>query len=164
MLKTTLCLVLFLTFSVNLFTQTTERDVLANAGGTATLPNDFTFSWTLGEAFVATRQNTPTLIVFTEGFQQPEDAAVSTIELPDALGQIIISPNPAGDVLFIALSALPNTPLRAVLLDLNGRSLRETLITDLRTSFSLLGLPAAGYVLSITNGKGWAQAVQVLKR
>lgn len=147
-----------------LFAQTVERDVLANAGGTATLPNNFTVSWTLGEAFVATRQNTPDTILVTEGFQQPETGIIPTLELPDAVGQITIAPNPAGDALYISLSAIPTVALRASLLDLNGRALREAALNDLHTTLDLHGLPASTYVLSLTDGKNWTRALQVVKQ
>lgn len=45
--------------------QTTERDVLANAGNTVTLSSGHTVSWTLGEAFVATHENITSLMQLT---------------------------------------------------------------------------------------------------
>ncbi len=168
MLKTIACLALLLALcAASLSAQTKERDVLANAGGTATISsagNNYTVSWTLGETFVATRQSTSPALIITEGFQQPDSGIVPTIELPNALGQVTIAPNPAGDALHISLSALPTAPLRAALLDLSGRTLREAALTDVRTTLDLRGLPAAGYVLSITDGKGWVKAVQVVKQ
>lgn len=144
--------------------QTAERDVLANAGGTATLPNKYTVSWTLGETFVATRKSTNPAIIVTEGFQQAENGTVPTLELPDAVGQITVAPNPAGDALYLSLSVLPGISLHATLLDLNGRALRQAALMDLQTTLDLRGLPAAVYVLSLTDGKNWVRSVQVVKQ
>jgi len=152
-------------FLASLSAQTVERDVLANAGGTDPLPGGYTVSWTLGEAFVATRTSADLQIIVTEGFQQPDSLGIiPTIDLPDAIGQITISPNPAGNALSIMFSELPSALLRARLIDAGGRTLREATLTDLTTVLDLTGLPAAWYVLSLSDGKGWVRAVQVVKQ
>lgn len=129
--------------STALSAQTAQRTVLANAGTTATLPNNYTVSWTLGEAFVATRTATAAKLIVTEGFQQPESGTVPTIELPDAIGQVTISPNPTGNALTIALLQMPAVALRARLIDASGHTLREADLHDLTTVLHLTGLPAA---------------------
>lgn len=147
--------------------QTIERDVLANAGRTDTLllnpSNIYTVSWTLGESFVATRQSVNPEVIATEGFQQSETGTTPTIELPETFGKIIVSPNPVGDVLQIAFSVLPTAPVRAVLSDLNGQTLRAIEIRDQVSLLDLGGLPTATYILSLTNDKNWARATQVVK-
>lgn len=162
---------IFLTFLLctalgnSLLAQTIERQVLANAGGTATLPDNYTISWTLGESFVAVRAAAiQPVLYFTEGFQQPESSTVPTIELPDDDGQIVVSPNPAGNTLLIALPQRPARTLYARLCDANGHMLRTADLTDLATALDLTGLPAAWYILSITDGKQWLRTVQVVKR
>jgi len=146
--------------------QTAERTVLANAGAAASIAGGHHISWTLGETFVATRTDAgaPPVLVVTEGFQQPNSGTVPTVDLPDAAGQVTVSPNPAGDALNIALSELPAASLRITLFDLNGRILREDALTGLTTTLDLRGLPAALYILTLTDGKGWARAVQVVKQ
>jgi hypothetical protein len=155
-----LALLLYSTLSA----QSTERTVLANAGGSTAIPSGHTVTWTLGESFVATRASaTSPVLLVTEGFQQPTSGTVPTLDLPDAAGQVTVSPNPADDALRIALSEPPAMPLLITLLDLNGRILREEALSDLATTLDLRGLPAALYILRLTDSKGWLRAIQVVK-
>jgi hypothetical protein len=157
--------ILFVAFGNILNAQVTEREVLANAGNTATLSSGYTVSWTLGETFVSTRTSLMDSLIVTEGFHQPEDGIISpTLDLPDAGGKITVSPNPTNGVLDITLSALPATPVNATLSDLGGGTLRKIIITDLVTSLDLQGLPAAVYMLSLTDGKQWVRSVKVVKQ
>jgi len=165
-LKTTIHItILFVALGNILNAQITEREVLANAGNTVTLSSGHTVSWTLGEAFVATRTSLMDSLIVTEGFHQPEDGILTpTLDLPDAGGKITVSPNPTNGVLDITLSALPAAPLNVTLSDLSGRTLQKIIITDLATSLDLQGLPAAVYILSLTNGKQWMRSVKVVKQ
>ena len=89
--------------------------------------------------------------------------AVSTIELPEALGKVTVSPNPVFDALQISFSKLTTSPVRAVLTDLNGRTLHSTEIHNQETVLDMNGLPAAVYILSLTDGKRWTKSVKVVK-
>lgn len=170
-LKNNACLACLLLLSVSgnaIFSQTVERDVLANAGGTALITTDsMTVTWTLGETFVATRNSGQPQIIVTEGFHQPEDTIpiiIPTIELPDTGGKITISPNPTNGMLDITLSTLPGAPLEVMLSDLSGRILRQIRITDLTSTLDLQGLPAAIYILSLSDGKQWVRSMKVVKQ
>ena len=166
MQKTIFCLVLFFRlYATDLSAQSTERDVLANAGGTAVIPG-YIVTWTLGEAFVATRENAMAQIIITEGFQQPDSiATVPTIELPGEGGPTVtVSPNPAGNSLSIMLSENPANPVHLQLTDANGRNLREETLSSQATSLDLRGLPAALYFLSLSDGKDWAKTLKVVKQ
>jgi hypothetical protein len=158
-----LCLLLAGILSPPLTAQTAQRTVLAYAGGTETLPNNYTVCWTLGEAFVATKQSIDTKIIVTEGFQQPECGTVPTVELPDAKGTVSISPNPTGSTLNITLSAMPTASIRAFLSDAGGRTLREVQLMELNTPLDLSNLPTAWYALTLTDGKNWVRTVKIIK-
>ncbi len=161
------CLLLLSVSGNAIFSQTVERDVLANAGGTALITDSMTVTWTLGETFVATRNSGQPQIIVTEGFHQPEDTipiTIPTIELPDTGGKVTISPNPTNGMLDITLSTLPNAPLHVTLSDLSGRILREIRITDLTSTLDLQGLPAAIYILSLSDGKQWVRSMKVVKQ
>jgi len=168
-LKTNARLVCLFLLSISgnaIFSQTVERDVLANAGGTAVItPDNYTVAWTLGETFVATRTSPIVSLIVTEGFHQPEGSPGSpSVELPDAGGKVTISPNPTNGMLDITLSTLPITPLHVTLSDLSGRILREIRVTDLASTLDLQGLPAAIYVLSVTDGTQWVRSMKVVKQ
>jgi len=149
--------------------QSAERDVLANAGGTAIIPG-YTITWTLGEAFVQTRYATDCVVVLTEGFQQSAPAPgflcpTVGVEGPADGSLITVFPNPAESTVPIDLGRMPvATPLQAVLTDVAGRTLRTIALTEQTATLDLSGLPAALYILSLTDGKGWARAVQVVKQ
>ena len=64
----------------------------------------------------------------------------------------------------ITLSALPLSPRHVTLLDLTGRQLRESTLTDLYTELDLQGLPGALYILSLTDGKQWVRSIRVVKQ
>lgn len=159
---TFLCLLLAATIPPSLMAQTAERIVLANAGGSAVV-SGYTVCWTLGEAFVATKQSPDAQIIVTEGFQQPERGTVPTVELPDAKGTVSLSPNPTGGTLNIILSDIPASPIRAFLTDAGGRILRELQLTELNTPLDLSNLPTAWYALTLSDGKNWARTVKVIK-
>lgn len=163
MLKTFPLPALALLLCSALSAQTTERDVLANAGGTADIPG-YTITWTLGETFVATRENADATIILTEGFQQPESGMVPTFDLPGDDQTVTVAPNPAGNSLTISLSKMPAVPLRATLTDAAGRSVREETVTGQTTTLDLQGLPAAWYFLSLSDGKTWSRTVKVVKQ
>lgn len=143
--------------------QTVQRQVLANAGSSATIPG-YTVSWTLGEDFVDTRQSAAPVVYLTEGFQQPEPGTSPTLDLPEAGTQITVSPNPAHNALNVSVSEPPASPLHMVLLDLQGRILQEAALSDTVATLDLSALPDAVYILSLTDGKGWKRAVQVVKQ
>ena len=149
--------------------QSAERDVLANAGGTAAIPG-YTVAWTLGEAFVQTHYAPECVVVLTEGFQQSASAPgflcpTVGVESPADGSLITVYPNPAESTVTIDLGRLPAaTPLRAVLTDVAGRTLRTIALTEQTATLDLSGLPAALYILSLTDGKGWARAVQIVKQ
>lgn len=166
-LKTNTCLIcLFLLPFVGnaLFAQSAERSVLANAGNSALITGGYSVAWTLGESFVATRADTDLQIVVTEGFHQPEQGTVPTIDLPNQPGQITIAPNPAGNTLNITFPVLPATPLHALLTDAAGRTLRETDLLDLSTALDLAGLSPAWYALILSDGKNWIRSVKIIKQ
>ncbi len=147
--------------------QTAERTVLANAGGGASIAGGRHISWTLGEDFVATRASANAPVVYvTEGFQQPNSGTVPTVDLPDAIGQVTVSPNPAGDALSITFQEAPpaGLRLRAHLADAGGRILREVEIADPATTLDLRGLPPAWYALVLTDGNTWVRSVGVVKQ
>jgi len=150
--------------------QSAEREVLANAGGTASITG-YTVAWTLGEAFVQTHYDTGCVVVLTEGFQQSAPApgflcpTVVGVEGPTDGGLITVFPNPAESTVTIDLGRPPAAaPLRAVLTDVAGRTLRTVALTEQTATLDLSGLPAALYILSLTDGNGWARAVQVVKQ
>jgi len=145
--------------------QTTERDVLANAGNTVTLSSGHTVSWTLGETFVATRSSPNLQIIVTEGFQQPTNGTVSTaFDLPDAIGNVIVSPNPTSNTLNITFSKMPLAPIHARLADASGQTVWQLRLSEVTTVLDLTGLPASWYILSLTDGKQWIRGIKVVKQ
>lgn len=168
MLKTFLPAAFALLFCNALSAQTVERDVLANAGGTAII-SGYTVCWTLGEAFVATRYAPDCMVILTEGFQQGEAAdnfvcPTVAVEGPTGGSRIHLFPNPTQGTLTIDLGQLPTAPLHAMLTDAAGRTLRTIMLSEATTTLDLQGLPTAVYVLSLNDKKGWVRAVQVVKQ
>lgn len=164
--KMTILIAIFIIVNSNILAaQIKERDVLANAGSTATLSSGHTVSWTLGETFVATRSSPNLQIIVTEGFQQPTDGTVSSaIDLPDAIGKVIVSPNPTSNTLNITFSKIPLAPIHARLADASGRTVRQLRLSELTTVLDLTGLPASWYILSLTDGKQCIRGIKVVKQ
>lgn len=124
-----------------------ERQVIANAGGYFT-GNEYSITWTLGEAVVETLKG-GNLIILTQGFQQP-DALPAIVGVEDVSADffgIKIYPNPADMHLTIEVSKAESLPLYLSILDLNGRSLTQQLLKDATTQVNVSAFPSGMYFL-----------------
>ncbi|MEZ4774090.1 MAG: LamG-like jellyroll fold domain-containing protein [Bacteroidia bacterium] len=72
-----------------------------------------------------------------------------------------IYPNPVNDQLTIDLPG--QTPVTALLFDMQGRIVMEQKITSADHSLPVRNLPAGIYTLRLSDGQGWTQEMQVVK-
>lgn len=84
--------------------QTLERTVVASSGEYLTSPNiNLTLSCTIGEPVVATLTNIK--LILTQGFQQPLENDVLSVDINTADWSIKAFPNPFNDVINIEISS-----------------------------------------------------------
>ncbi|MCT4580168.1 MAG: T9SS type A sorting domain-containing protein [Flavobacteriales bacterium] len=100
--------------------------------------------WTIGETVVSTEDDGNNII--TQGFHQPQ-VTVSTVE-EQLTTTFSIFPTPVTNILTIKASkANPNTT--AFISDLNGKSVRSFLLTELTTQLNIEELSSGIYLLTI---------------
>ncbi|MFK7925704.1 MAG: T9SS type A sorting domain-containing protein [Bacteroidia bacterium] len=150
----TLCLV-----SLGFYAQaqvTLERQVVASTGNQSTSGN-VSISSTVGEA-VSTYLISGSLSL-SQGFQQADLGTVGIEELPEVVVDYTIYPNPTADELHIRFQTEKMASLQVRLFDMNGRALEGFSRHlegngQLETSFSLVNLPSAIYMVSILDAEG----------
>lgn len=97
-----ICLFAIATSTAN--AQTLERKVVASAGQYLTNPNiNLTLSCTVGEPIVATLTNVK--LILTEGFQQPLENDILSVDYTTADWSIKAYPNPFSDNINIEISS-----------------------------------------------------------
>ena len=116
-------LLLALSLSGLLFSQSISRSVIASAGDFYS-NGTISVSWTLGE--IATETYTVGNVVLTQGFQQPDTIKGGSNFVkgfPNVDFTVKVYPNPAEDYLNVVLSGNDNLDLQVSLFDAIGRNL-----------------------------------------
>ncbi len=131
--------------------QLIKQEVIASAGG-YNLKGDISLCWTLGETIIETFASGS--LVLTHGFQQKLIVTTVKENLSSSLN-VVLYPNPAGDLINIQFDPATDTETDIMLADLQGKILKSDKI-GIATSiagFNLQDLPAGIYFIKIIKGK-----------
>jgi hypothetical protein len=140
----------------NLNTQ--AQRVISNAGGDFT-SNNFTLSWTLGEA--VTQTLTSTNFILTQGVQQPTIITVGTY-IPQIDNYTLnVYPNPTSDYVYIKTTDYSN--LNYKVYDLNGRLLAADVLNE-NTRVEFKNYPTAIYFVNIHNNNSVVKTFKIVKQ
>ena len=78
-------------------------------------------------------------------------AAFVGVEELNSSSSVKVGPNPASDVLNIQFTEALNDNVQINIFDLNGRTVKQEVISDLNSSISTSDLPVGSYIMTITS-------------
>lgn len=122
--------------------------------------------WSLGEMAAVETVGNSTLIV-TQGYLQPVDETVSTINPESLSGSVQLFPNPTHDFLVLKASLSEATSLRYLLFDMSGKLLLDqnntNLLQEHEERIDLANFAAGTYLIRIEAKGLGADTFKVLK-
>ncbi|MDB5284372.1 MAG: hypothetical protein JWO06_3447 [Bacteroidota bacterium] len=134
-----------------IFSQSAERQVIAATGGFAN-STAVSASFTVGEMLVTTAPSAS--IILTQGFQQPNDIAVSIYDVKEDIN-LLAYPNPAHSKVYVQLQGKNTGKAEAAVYDMMGNKINIPAQSSTgRLEFDFSSLAAAGYFISIKSGDG----------
>jgi hypothetical protein len=143
-------------FSMPVFTQSMETEVIGSAGISETTSSGAGLQWTVGEPMIRTVVNAA---VLSEGFHQTVIwEIVPVYEAPEL--EFSVWPNPFSQYLEIKTAR----PVSAVLLDIPGRKVSDLIRIDQHGVMQLGQLPAGAYFLEVSDLQGKRLATYKLVR
>lgn len=132
--------IIALGFSLPMFSQSIDRQVLASAGKDFTATNG-SLEFTLGETV------TNTMLDVTNGFHQPVFSITRVNQLSEELG-LSIFPNPSNQVVFVKFNTLQQHTL-IELCDVSGQVLQSNQLDGYQQSIDLNVYANGAYYLKI---------------
>ncbi len=119
-------------------------------------------SYSYGQTFYSVHSGTDAYL--SEGVQQPFEISVVTLFEDEIALKINLSvfPNPTADNLNLRTENV-QLPLTAILFDLNGRIIKESIITESETVISLTNLEASTYFLKLSNLEKEIKTFKIIK-
>jgi hypothetical protein len=144
------------TFTVN------AQHSVNTTGGDAT-GSGGSFSYSVGQIVYSSQETSSARII--EGVQQPYEIFVVTGSnnwLSNKLN-IRLYPNPTMDVVTLSLSEYRESGLSFQVHDLQGRKLISGEIAGVQTQVNLFNLPAATYLLTVSNRKREIRTFKIIK-
>lgn len=154
-IPTFLC-ILLITFSVN------AQEAVITAGGEAT-GSGGSVSYSVGQLVYTTFTGDNKSIA--QGVQQSyEISIVSGIKLNTSLDiSLTAYPNPTSDYLMLQIKDYRDEKLTYTLLDISGRQITGNLITNSQTMIQMRHLPAAAYLIHISDENQRTKTFKILK-
>ncbi len=130
------------------FSQSISPEVIASAGDSFQ-SNTVQLDWTIGELAIHSLSNTDQSL--TEGFHQPYFTLTPISELPLALGQLALFPNPTADLLALEMTFEQEQHIELQLFDRQGKLVWTAQYTGrvLREQISLKEFANGAYFLSL---------------
>ncbi|MBQ6725363.1 MAG: T9SS type A sorting domain-containing protein [Bacteroidales bacterium] len=138
-----------------------QKSVVAT-GGSATGMSGDRISYSVGQISIGTAQAT-NFKVF-EGVQQP--IQISEMSIDEALRlniELKLYPNPTNDAVCIYRSDENESRLTYTIFSTEGAEIMNGVLEDVSTTVSLQNLPAAVYLLRVTDGKQ-QRAYRIIKK
>ena len=135
----------------------------ANSAGIEATGSNGKVSASVGQVFTGT--NTSGSLYAVEGVQQPYEISVITSneELHEMAEQIEVFPNPFIDAVNIKIANNHGTNKRYLLMDMNGKLLKQGNIETDETLIDAAFLIKGTYLLSIMNEKALAKSFKIIK-
>jgi hypothetical protein len=159
-MRKTLTLLLLLTAFVAIRGQTIHLET-ACAGMTWYIGLECTWVGTFGDCFTETISSGQNSL--TQGFHQPEQQVFGIDEKYAGL-HISTYPNPARDMITIDIAGIEaDDQLMAQLIDLRGRVLRSSIITDGKNQVDTRDVPPGLFLLRLSDGQQLIKAVKISK-
>lgn len=137
------------------------QDAIPASGGDAT-GSGGAFSYSVGQLVYTTATGSGTV---SQGVQQSiELFTLSNPELTTLSLTAVTYPNPATDVVVLALTDANLTGLSYVLYDLNGRAIAKGVVTQNNTSIGLQRLATGTYILKVNQNNQELKTFKIIKK
>ena len=137
------------------------QEAVTAAGGSAKSGN-LTVSWSIGEVMTETFVKPP--FVLTQGVQQPLKVEKTNTNSPELkVYEISAYPNPASNAVIVSVAEISEYPLTLRVIDMNGKVLHVTQITEKETRISVANFAAGMYLLQITDRRNNLQTFKIVK-
>lgn len=163
-----LLFVLVIMLSAIVCAQSTERQVVASAGGSyLDNINNFAMDYTIGEPAITTISNAS--VTLNQGFQQPFKLLwVSVNETNENPSEIIIFPNPLVNQLNIHIEKPEAGTYSLMLFDMLGQLISNKIVPavdnmPLNTSIDFIECATGNYFIRIQDGNKKGQTFKVIK-
>lgn len=157
-MKRTFFIAVTLFFVCSAFCQTS----LVTTGGSARSLEGIMISYSVGQIAVGSAQSTSFKV--NEGVQQP--IQISEMSIEEALrlnAEMKVYPNPTADAVCLYRVDEQESQLAYTLFSADGAEIMRGVLENVSTTISLQSLPAAVYILRITNGKQ-QRAYRIIKK
>ena len=158
---------LFTMLSAIVCAQSTERQVVATAGGTyLDNINNFEMDYTIGEPAITTISNAS--VILTQGFQQPFFLMTSVPETVENSSGLNIYPNPVVDQLHIVIEKPAAGAYNLMLYDMLGQMLQDKIVTagkntPLNTGINLNQYATGNYFVRIMHENKEVKTLKIIK-
>lgn len=140
--------------------QSLKHNVISAAGNHVSGAS-VSLSWTLGELVIQTIESTSSLL--TQGFHQGELEVVSIEDFYEVFGKIEIYPNPTAHFLYIERTNRTSS-LFLELIDLNGKTILQNQLRDLKGQINLEQLASGIYMLHLSDGAQRHHYIKIQKQ
>ena len=117
--------------------------------------------WTIGEVAVSTLNSGS--ITLTEGFHQTNLAISSIKQLTEIPFKILAYPNPVSDEITLKIEEYKVDNLTYHLFNIEGKELSSKAIEDTETKIDFTALPAATYLLRVSDNKKDQVIITIIK-
>jgi len=152
-----LILLLFLTIPFVLHAQ----EVVTSTGGYGATTGA-KVTWTVGETITETIISSG--VILTQGFNQGK-LVITAIKDPETNGlSLKVFPNPASDMVTISSGSAGMENLRYILVDINGKILKNNKLLLPESQFSVSDLKPAIYFLKIFDGRKEIGVYKIVKK
>jgi hypothetical protein len=154
-------------FSIHSNAQTISRSIICTGGETAVNPQ-LSLTYAIGEPVADLLSNTEARKYLTVGFEQP-DIGLNQILNSDIGSELTIFPNPATNIVRIALTNAPDSNYSIGLVDITGRTLQTINVNLSNNNSPYVEMNVAQYapgmyVIRVRSDKFYEGQAKLLKR
>ena len=153
-------LILFFSFSTQVFAQDLDHYVIGSDGGHSS-NNQFSLDYTIGEVVTEFGQDSANRNHLTQGFQQTMLAIVSVEEHVQDI-EIDVYPNPAVDHLNVSIPTLQED-MQFALFDMQGKLIEQQKINSEAFTIGFSSMSTGNYLLVFSNKDQRIKTLQVQK-
>lgn len=157
-MKKKLILITLIIYAASL--QVYSQEVAASAGKHFEADH-FQISCTLGEPVIQTLNGSNHTL--TQGFHQGELVVTPVLSFTQNMA-VNVYPNPTSEYINIQLNGSQTGELKARLYSLDGKLLKQKIISDEKTELQLDEFTSGYYLLKLTKGKDLLQTFKIIKR
>ncbi|MCZ2249019.1 MAG: T9SS type A sorting domain-containing protein [Bacteroidia bacterium] len=141
--------------------QSLVPQVVSSAGGAGSSAMG-SLEWTVGEAVINTA--TDGNFTLTQGFHQPLLVIPTDVQSIEANAAYSVFPNPTADYVRVKFNTDKNQSCNYKLFDIEGKIIREGVVTTQNPDISFLNMASGKYIISLFNTHHKTQNFSIIKQ